>query len=114
LKINTGWRCNVPKGYYLMEMPVAHADDNRFTTIPGYFSQETGPASMNVQLMWNVPNGETLIPAGTPIAQYVLVPKEQPDIICREVEDKDNLLLSNLYDASKFVKNYRQVKKLFE
>lgn len=115
LKINTGWRCNVPKGYYLMEMPVAHADENRFTTIPGYFSREAGPANMNVQLLWNVHCGETLLKAGTPIAQYILVPKEQPAASCREANDNDHILLrSSLYDASKFVKNYNEVKKLFE
>lgn len=113
IKINTGWRCNVPKGYYLMEMPVAHSGENRFTTVPGYFSREAGPASMNVQLLWHVKNGETLIKAGTPISQYVLVPKEQPDFLCRDEAEKDRLWLSRLYDASKFVKNYGTVKKLF-
>ena len=113
LKINTGWRCNVPKGYYLMEIPVAHADENRFTAVPGYFSKEAGPASMNVQLLWHVVNGEELIKAGTPIAQYILVPKEQPDSICRDEQHSDNIWLSHLYDTSKFVKNYNEVKKLF-
>jgi|DEB19_MinimDraft_2_1074335.scaffolds.fasta_scaffold06443_3 hypothetical protein len=113
LKINTGWRCNVPEGYYLMEMPVAHADENRFTAMPGYFSKESGPASMNVQLQWHVAEGEVLIKAGTPIAQYVLVPKEQMDMTCRDEQDSDNLWLSNLYDTSKFVKNYNEVKNLF-
>lgn len=113
LKINTGWRCNVPKGYYLMEIPVAHADENRFTTISGYFSREAGPANMNVQLLWHVMNGEELIKAGTPIAQYVLVPKEQPEMICREERESDNIWLSRLYDTSKFVKNYNEIKKIF-
>lgn len=113
LKINTGWRCNVPKGYFLMEMPVAHADENRFTTISGYFNQDAGPASLNVQLLWHVMNGEELIKAGTPIAQYVLVPKEQLNMVCREVEEEDKIWLSTLYDTSKFVKNYSEVRKIF-
>ena len=96
-----------------MEFPVAHADDNRFTSISGYFSQEAGPASMNVQLMWHVLNGEELIKAGTPIAQYILVPKELPAMTCRDDQYGDNIWLSHLYDTSKFVKNYNEVKKLF-
>jgi hypothetical protein len=115
IKINTGWCCEVPEGYYLMEMPVALSDEKRFSTIPGYFSKEAGPAHMNVQLLWHVQDGETLIEAGTPISQYVLVPKEQAEMSCRDYdEQKDkNMSLSWLYDASKFVKNYSQVKKLF-
>lgn len=113
VKIHTGWRCIVPKGYYLMEMGLPLYEENRFTTVPGYFSREAGPASMNVQLMWHVMKGTVLIPAGTPIAQYVLVPKDQPEFTCRDVEKKDNIRLSHLYDASKFVKSYSEVKKLF-
>lgn len=113
VKMHTGWRCIVPKGYYLLEMPLPLSDEQRFTAIPGYFSRESGPASMNVQLMWHVMSGSTLIKAGTPIAQYVLVPKEQMEMECRGAEKKDGLWLSYLYDASKFVKNYADVKRLF-
>jgi len=113
LKIHTGWRCNVPKGYYLLEMPVALSDESRFTTVAGYFFREAGPASMNVQLLWHVMNGKTLIRAGTPIAQYVLVPKDQPDMVCRDAQPKDRLQLSELMDQSRWVKNFSEVKKLF-
>jgi hypothetical protein len=113
VKINTGWRCNVPKGYYLMEMPLPLSDEKRFTAVPGYFSSDAGPASMNVQLMWHVMNGSALIKAGTPIAQYILVPKDQMDYECRDAVPEDGLRLSHLYDASKFVKSYGEVKKLF-
>lgn len=113
IKINTGWRCVVPEGYYLYEMPLPLYEEQRFTTIPGYFSREAGPAAMNVQLLWHVMDGETLIKAGTPIAQYILVPKEQPEMLCRDADErKDKLLLSRLYDESKFVKNYNEIKKL--
>jgi hypothetical protein len=114
VKINSGWRCIVPKGYYLYEMPLPLYEEHRFTTIPGYFSREAGPASMNVQLLWHVMDGETLIKAGTPIAQYILVPKDQPEMICRDAGGEERkLLLSRLYEDSKFVKNYSEVKKLF-
>jgi hypothetical protein len=114
VKIHTGWRCNVPKGYYLLEMPLPLSDEQRFTAVSGYFSSEFGPASMNVQLMWHVMSGSTLIKAGTPIAQYILVKKEEFEMQCRDAEKKDGLLLSYLYDASRFVKNYSEVKKLFK
>ncbi len=113
VKINTGWRCNVPKGYYLLEMPLAMSDEARFTTVSGYFYREAGPATMNVQLLWHVMNGKTLIKAGTPIAQYVLVPKDQPDMVCRDAQPRDRLQIAELLDRSRWVKNFAEVKRLF-
>ena len=112
LKINTSWRCVVPKGYYLMEMPVAHADEDRFTTLPGFFSREQGPATMNVQLLWHVMNGKTLIKAGTPIAQYILVPQEQVEMECTGPESNVHQVFS-LANNNRFVKNYGDIKTFF-
>lgn len=114
VKINSGWRCIVPKGYYLLEMPIPLYEERRFTTIPGYFSREAGPASMNVQLLWHVLDGETLIKAGTPIAQYVLVPKDQHDMACRDATPNDQELSAfSLYDSSKFVKSFGDIRRMF-
>jgi hypothetical protein len=77
LKINTPWRVIVPKDYYLLEGPLPYSEETRFTTLPGFFSQDHGVSQLNVQLKWHALNGETLIKAGTPIAHYMLVPKNQ-------------------------------------
>jgi len=91
LKIPTPWRCIVPKGYYLLESSMPYSDDQRFTTMPGFYSREYGVAQMNIQLKWHVLNGEELIKAGTPIAHYMLVPKDQFDIETRPATEKDKL-----------------------
>jgi hypothetical protein len=114
IKIHTGWRCVVPKGYYLMEMPVAYSDENRFTTVPGYFTREMGPAQMNVQLMWHILEGKTLIKAGTPIAQYILVPKEEMKMEMKSIGKDANIHdIFQLSDSHRFVKNYNDVRNLF-
>lgn len=82
IKINTPWRCNVPEGYYLQEGPLPYTTEKRFTTVAGFFSKEHGIAQMNVQLLWHVMEGKTLIKAGTPIAHYMLIPKDQPEMTC--------------------------------
>ena len=87
IKMHTPWRCIVPKDYYLLEGPVPYSDDDRFTTLPGFFSQEYGVAQMNPQLKWNIKDGETLIKAGTPIAHYMLVPKQEADMIVMDATD---------------------------
>jgi hypothetical protein len=114
IKIHTGWKCVVPKGYYLMEMPVAYSDENRFTTVPGYFTREMGPAQMNVQLMWHLTEGKTLIKAGTPISQYILVPKQDFDIEMKTIGKPANI--HDLFDLSnqhRFIKNHNETKELF-
>jgi hypothetical protein len=88
LKIQTPWRCIVPKGYYLHEGPLPYTDEKRFTTVEGFFSRESGVSNLNVQLLWHVPNGKTLIKAGTPIAHYMLVPKNQPKLVVMEASEK--------------------------
>ena len=81
LKINTPWRCIIPKGYYLLESPIPYTEETRFTTVPGFLSREYGVSQLNVQMKWHVLNGETLIKAGTPIAHYMLVPKEAAQLV---------------------------------
>jgi hypothetical protein len=88
LKIQTPWRIIVPKDYYLLEGPLPYSVEKRFTTLPGFFSQEYGVAQLNVQLKWHVLNGKTLIKAGTPISHYMLVPKIQADMTSMEANEK--------------------------
>lgn len=113
VKINSGWTCNVPKGYYLLEMPVVHTDEVRFTTISGVFFREQGPAQMNPQLLWHVLRGKELIKAGTPIAQYVLVEKEEFDCTINSTQtanDEDIFFINN---NRRFVKNYKDIKEYY-
>lgn len=81
LKIHTPWRCIVPKGYYLQESNMPYTDEKRFTTVPGFFSREQGVAQMNIQLLWHELNGITVIKAGTPLAHYMLIPIDQPELV---------------------------------
>jgi hypothetical protein len=116
VRFNTGWTCIVPKGYYLLEMPIPYNEENRFTTLPGYFPYQNGVAGMNPQLMWHVMNGKTLIKAGTPLAQYILVPEKQMDFEMTVFGDK-KLHIQDMYGLahnSMYVKNYNKTKKAFE
>lgn len=115
LKIHTPWRCIVPKGYYLLEGPLPYSDEKRFTTMPGFFSQEYGVAQMNVQLKWNVLNGETLIKAGTPIAHYMLVPKDEAELIVSKAtpEQIHADKVTKLESTRKFVSDKGQAKCIF-
>jgi hypothetical protein len=114
IKIDSGWTCVVPEGYYLMEMPVHHLDDNRFTTLSGFFDRDQGPAQMTIQLLWHVMNGKTLVKAGTPIAQYMLVPKKQIEMEMQSIGKKANIHdIFHLMNNNTYVKNYNEIKKFF-
>jgi len=93
IKIQTPWRILIPKGYNVLEMPVPYSDESRFTVLPGTFY--AGVAACNVQMLWHVTNGKTIIKAGTPLAQYILIPEDKPEAIVRSVED---ILPHRLYD----------------
>lgn len=115
LKINTPWRVIVPKGYYLLEGPLPYTEETRFTTVPGFFSQEYGLAQLNVQLKWHVLNGETLIKAGTPIAHYMLVPKEEATLKVSKANAKqiEAEKIMHLETSKKFVTDKAESKCVF-
>jgi hypothetical protein len=113
IKIQSAWRCTVPKGYYLMEMPVAYSDENRFTTLPGFFNHDQGPAQMNPQLLWHVPLGKTLIKAGTPVAQYILVPTEKHKMEMHACKQSSSHEVFELINTHRFIKNYAEVKRFY-
>lgn len=115
LKINSPWMARIPKGYYLLEMPVAYGDESRFTTLPGFFDCDHGPAPLSQQLLWHVLEGKTLIKAGTPLAQYVLVPKEQADFVVSGYDANcSDIQARALLAANRFVANYKHLTQVFK
>jgi hypothetical protein len=69
---------------------------------------------MNVQLMWHLTEGKTLIKAGTPISQYILVPKEDFDMEIKTMGQEATIHdIFELSDGQRFIKNYNDVRNLF-
>lgn len=115
LKMHTPWRCIVPKGYYLLEGAMPYTEETRFTTIPGFYSQEYGVSQLNVQLKWHVLDGETLIKAGTPIAHYMLVPKDEAQLVVSKASAKQIYAdsVTKVETSSRFVSNKGKSKCIF-
>lgn len=89
IKINTPWRCKVPDGYYLQMTPLPWTDEKRFTAAIGMLTGDYGATPLNVQIFWHVMNGTETIKAGTPLAQYILVKRDQPNLLVRAATSKD-------------------------
>lgn len=113
VKIQTPWRAIVPKGFSLLEMPVVYQDDNRFTTLHGVFNSEHGPAPLNPQLLWHVPTGKTVIKAGTPIAQYFLVPRDSGDMNITTDSEASDIDVCMALTHNHFVTDYRAIKDFY-
>jgi len=114
VKIQSPWRCKIPEGYYLMKMPIPYADEVRFTTLPGIFDSDMGTAPLNVQMLWHVPKGKVLIKAGTPVAQYVLIPKKKFDYELEVVSNPNGAVFEMLLKDSRFVPNYDAMRTILK
>jgi hypothetical protein len=78
LKYNAPWLMHIPKGYNASYVPIPYSNETRFTILPGVVESEIGPiTSLNVFLRWNVKEGSTLIPAGTPLYQLHVYKNEK-------------------------------------
>jgi hypothetical protein len=113
IKFNSGWYVRIPKGFMLLEMPVAYSDENRFTVLSGVYSDDMGVATLNPAFLWHELNGTVLVKAGTPIAQYLLVPKDSCEF---EIQDKEvnEITLHQLVTQNRFTSDYRFIKDFWE
>jgi hypothetical protein len=113
VKIHTGWSVSIPDGYYLFEIPLPHYEEYRFTTIEGFWPSDTGPVELNPTLYWHVLDGATLIKAGTPLAQYVLVPAHTADMVVEAEKPIPIFDMRRRLLGSRFVTSYSEIKKFF-
>lgn len=114
IKIQSPWVVKIPKGYYLLCMPIPYNDDNRFTASIGLLDGDAGINWLNVQLFWHCLNSEELIPAGTPIAQYILIKKDKINYTVREANANNLTELKQLQlilDSSFSNSNYGKLKQ---
>jgi hypothetical protein len=74
IKLETPWRVEASDDMVLLQMPVTYNCEPRFTAAIGVLDPKYGH-TINVQIFWNVMQGETLVKAGTPLCQFIPVPR---------------------------------------
>ena len=123
VKVETPWRVKSSDDILLLQMPVTYNNEWRFTAAYGIID----PSYMHafpVQLFWHVLEGEELVKAGTPLAQYLPISRsllEQHEVIvdtAGEVEKKieDAFIFSNHHKFPKsdnVVAKVKRIKDLF-
>lgn len=76
IKIVSPWFVVIPDGYCLMSLPIPYTQNLMFSAAPGILR---GTQALNVQLFWHELDGTHVIPAGTPLCQYILLPDVNED-----------------------------------
>ncbi len=113
IKFNTGWSAIIPKGYNLLQIPVAMADENEFTAVEGMYGGDLGPAILNVPVYWHNLGNIKTIKAGTPLAQLILVPDEEYEYSVEPSTEETNKIF-DVYGKlinNTFMVNYNKLKQ---
>jgi hypothetical protein len=77
-KYSAPWLMHIPKGYNVAFTAIPYSNETRFTVLPGVVESELGPiAYLNIFLRWNVKEGTTVLPAGTPLYQLHVYKSEK-------------------------------------
>lgn len=97
LKINTPWKVKCPDDYVLLEIPILYSDDNRFCAAGGILDPKIS-RNINPAFWWFVHDGEEVIPAGTPLLQYIPIKRDNNlNLIIRDACEAD-LKYDSKYD----------------
>ena len=119
VKFHLPWSARIPEGYKLLVLHPMYLDDNRFTTCNGIYDPQLGIADIGtVPLFWHSLEGQHTIAAGTPVAQFILIPKEEPNFKIIEEENdkkfqKEHIITRKLLSQS-FNVNYSSIREFWK
>jgi hypothetical protein len=88
VKINTTWNIIVPDNLKFLCIPICYPDHHNYESYTGILDPSMS-SEINIQLMWNVDDGEILIKAGTPLMHLIPLSDETYDLQCRDATEKD-------------------------
>jgi hypothetical protein len=100
IKVVTGWHLIPNEDYvFLVTTPFYNGED-RFTTAGGIYDPFLD-SQINPFLFWHVLKGRELVKAGTPLAQYIPIPRKfvQPTLKCRTSTVLDNRRISAVFTS---------------
>jgi len=88
IKLNTPWNVIAPKGIKFLLIPISYPDSFEFEAAPGIL--DPGYSSeINLQIHWNILNGEYVLKAGTPMAHLIPLSEENFNMVCRTMNEHD-------------------------
>ena len=88
VKINTPYHIIAPPDLKFLFLPMPYPEHFDWESTSGVLEPATS-SELNVQLNWNVKEGERFIKAGTPLMQIIPLSENNIDMECREANEKE-------------------------
>ena len=95
VKLELPWRVQAHKDVVFVQMPIPYWDEERFS-VPTGIVDPSYSFEVNLQLFWHsIEEGEYLVKAGTPLAQWIPVHRsrlnnDEFDVIIEDANDEDH------------------------
>jgi hypothetical protein len=87
LKFNSFWTIELEEGWSLLAVHPINRDDLPFRLITGLVdSDRFHDGGINFPAVWTNRAFNGVLPRGTPVAQCLIVPREQPDLVFEQLE----------------------------
>lgn len=118
VKFNLPWSVRIPKDHYLLVMHPFYLDDFRFTTCSGVLDCNMGLGGLALPMFWHATKGQHLIKAGTPLAQLILIPKDEIEHrnlnLVTDPKFREEARVGYLMLRQQFTVNYNKVKEFWK
>jgi len=88
VKINTPWNVIVPDGVKFICLPISYPDNFDYESTTGILDPSQS-SEINIQMNWNVEDGERMIKAGTPLMHVIPLSEETFNLEVRTANEKD-------------------------
>ena len=88
VKINTPYNIIAPPEMKFLFLPMPYPDHYDWESSSGVLEPALS-SELNVQLYWNVEEGERFIKAGTPLMQIVPISEKDLNMVCRDANEKE-------------------------
>ena len=88
VKINTPYRIIAPKNIKFLFLPMPYPDHFDYECSSGLLDPAVN-SEVNVQLYWNIKEGDRFIKAGSPLMQIVPITDKDLTMVCREANERE-------------------------
>jgi len=93
-KMKSYWNVNIPSGYYLISNPTLYHTKDWFS-FPGVLDSENSLMGFEQLNSFIFMHKDQIIPIGSPIAQWILIKKENYEVVMESINADDEESINN-------------------
>lgn len=109
IKVHTHWKVYSSSDIVFLQIPIPYPDHNMFSAVHGIVDPILA-FEINTQLFWHKLDGTHLVKAGTPLAQWIPIPRDlavELTVSKMTEEDRYNSLSYNYFTKMNFHKDIK-------